>query len=155
MSLISYSKWISKHAYAKGRACIGLNKKTRPILHGGYPIMAYYNPIILRQYSDQDTLYADKVLLVRRLNWPKIIGKNEVLSKSEGIKLWAFSKDERLYNWSILLSYVHHISSRHLRCTSTVRKYIRYHVAYVTRPHELTFRWTHRKPILDKTSCWH
>jgi hypothetical protein len=71
------------------------------------------------------------------LNWPKIIGKNEVLSKSEGFKLWAFSKDKRLYNWSILLSYVHHISSRHLRRTSTVRKYIRYLVAYVTRPTNL------------------
>jgi hypothetical protein len=30
-----------------------------------------------------------------------------------------------------LPSYVHHILSRHLRSTSTVRKYIRYHVAYV------------------------
>jgi hypothetical protein len=29
-------------------------------------------------------------------------------------------------------SIVHHISSRHLRRTSTVRKYIRYLVAYVT-----------------------
>jgi hypothetical protein len=39
------------------------------------------------KYSYQATLYADKVLLVWRLNWPKIIGKNEVLSKSEGFKL--------------------------------------------------------------------
>jgi hypothetical protein len=36
-----------EHACAKGRACIGLNEKARLILHGGYPIMAYYNPIIL------------------------------------------------------------------------------------------------------------
>ena len=61
-----------------------------------------------------------------------------------------FSEDERLDNLSILLSYVHHISTRHLRPSSVVRKYIRYYAAYVTRPHELTFRWTRRKPILDK-----
>ena len=61
-----------------------------------------------------------------------------------------FSEDEHLDNLSILLSYVHHISTRHLRPSSVVRKYIRYHAAYVTRPHELTFRWTRRKPILDK-----
>ena len=36
-----------EHAYAKGLVCIGLNKKTRLILHDDYPIMAYYNPIIL------------------------------------------------------------------------------------------------------------
>jgi hypothetical protein len=34
-------------ALAQGLVCIGLNKKARLILHGGYPIMAYYNPIIL------------------------------------------------------------------------------------------------------------
>ena len=45
---------------------------------------------------------------------------------------------------------LHHISSRHLRHTSTVRKYIRYIVAYVTRPHELTFRWTRRNPSSGK-----
>jgi hypothetical protein len=36
-----------EHAYAKGLVCIGLNKKARLILHDYYPIMAYYNPIIL------------------------------------------------------------------------------------------------------------
>jgi hypothetical protein len=49
-----------EHTYAKGRACIGLNKKARLILHGGYPIMAYYNPIIL----SSPFICADKVLLV-------------------------------------------------------------------------------------------
>ena len=48
-------------------------------------------------------------------------------------------KDERFFNLSMLLSYVHHILTRHLRPSSVVRKYIRYYAAYVTRPHELTF----------------
>jgi hypothetical protein len=43
-----------------------------------------------------------------------------------------FSEDKRLDNLSILLSYVHHISTRHLRPSSVVRKYIRYHAAYVS-----------------------
>ena len=36
-----------EHTLAHGLVCIGLDKKARLILHGGYPIMAYYNPIIL------------------------------------------------------------------------------------------------------------
>jgi Ni,Fe-hydrogenase III component G len=32
---------------ANGLVCIGLNKKARLILHDEYPIMAYYNPILL------------------------------------------------------------------------------------------------------------
>jgi len=47
------------------------------------------------------------------------------------------------------------ISQVRIRRTSPIRNYLRIHGAYVTRPHELTFRWTRRKPILDKTSCWH
>jgi hypothetical protein len=45
-------------------------------------IQSYFDDIPIKPL-----LYSDKVLLVRRLNWPKIIGKNEVLSKSEGFKL--------------------------------------------------------------------
>jgi hypothetical protein len=75
-----------KHAYAKGRACIGLNKKARLILHDNYPIMAYYNPIILDDILIKLLLYADKVLLVRVRVWQDswIV---EVLSKTEGFKL--------------------------------------------------------------------
>jgi hypothetical protein len=40
-------------------------------------------------------------------------------------------KDERFFNLSMLLSYVHHILTRHLRPNSVVRKYIRYYAAYV------------------------
>jgi hypothetical protein len=36
-----------EHTCAQVLVCIGLNKKVRLFLHGGYPIMAYYNPIIL------------------------------------------------------------------------------------------------------------
>jgi hypothetical protein len=36
-----------EHTLAHGLVCIGFDKKARLILHGGYPIMAYYNPIIL------------------------------------------------------------------------------------------------------------
>jgi len=36
-----------EHTLAHGLVCIGLDKKARLILHGGYPIMAYYNPIIV------------------------------------------------------------------------------------------------------------
>jgi hypothetical protein len=53
-----------EHTLAHGLVCIGLNKKARLILHGGYPIMAYYNPIILDDIPIKSIcLY--KVLLVR------------------------------------------------------------------------------------------
>ena len=53
-----------EHAYAKGLVCIGLNKKARLILHDNYPIMAYYNPIILNDIPIKLLLYVNKVLLV-------------------------------------------------------------------------------------------
>jgi hypothetical protein len=70
--------------------------------------MAYYYPIILRRYSYRATLDADKVLLVRRLSWPKIIGEIEVLSKSEGI-LNARRFSLLAITSGALPSYVHHI----------------------------------------------
>ena len=75
-----------EHAYAKGLVCIGLNKKARLILHDDYPIMAYYNPIILDDIPIKLLLYADKVLLVRVRVWQDS-WIDEVLSKSEGFKL--------------------------------------------------------------------
>ena len=54
-----------EHAYAKGLVCFGLNKKARLIFHDNYPIMAYYNPIILNDIPIKLLLYVNKVLLVR------------------------------------------------------------------------------------------
>jgi hypothetical protein len=70
--------------------CIGLNKKARLILHDDYPIMAYYNPIILDDIPI-------KPLYVRTRFWQDS-WIDEVLSKSEGFKCEAFLKNERLYN---------------------------------------------------------
>jgi hypothetical protein len=98
--------------------CIGLNKKVMLFLHGSYLIMAYYNPnpIILDNIPIKP-LYIQldkKVLLVRVSaleldnSWREI----EVLSNCEGFKL----REVSLQNFSIfslLLSYLHHISSRH------------------------------------------
>jgi len=58
-----------EHTLAHGLVCIGLDKKARLILHGGYPIMAYYNPIILDDIPIKLLLYANKVLLVRVRVW--------------------------------------------------------------------------------------
>jgi hypothetical protein len=54
-----------EHTLAHGLVCIGLDKKARLILHGGYPIMAYYNPIILDDNPISHSIRSNKVLLVR------------------------------------------------------------------------------------------
>jgi hypothetical protein len=54
-----------KHTLAQGCLCLGLNKKVRMFLHGSYPIMAYYNPIILDNIPIKPLYSSDKVLLVR------------------------------------------------------------------------------------------
>ena len=81
----------------QGRLCNGLNKKVRLFLHGGYPIMAYYNPIILNDIpiTPLYSIRLDKVLLVRiRDFWSEI----EVLSNCKGFKLQEVS----LQNFSIV-----------------------------------------------------
>jgi hypothetical protein len=86
-----------KHMWTQGRVCIGLNKKVRLFLHGGYPIMAYYNPIILNDIpiTPLYSIRLDKVLLVRiRDFWSEI----EVLSNCKGFKLQEVS----LQNFSIV-----------------------------------------------------
>ena len=76
-----------KHAYANGLVCIGLNKKARLILHGGYPIMAYYNPIILNDIPIKSLYIRGQGTTCTRSSWTKILGEIEVLSNSEGFKL--------------------------------------------------------------------
>jgi hypothetical protein len=49
-----------------------------------------------------------------------------------------------------LPSYVHHILSRHSLYVNIYNTLVP-----MSLPHEIPFRWTRRKPILDKTSCWH
>ena len=129
MSLLSTLKWISTHRRCAYR-CTPTSVKRSYRLTLATPRQRMI--LLCHSIRGQGTTCSS-------LNWLTILGESEVRSKSEGFKLWVFSEDERLDNWSILLSYVHHISTRHLRPSSTVRKYIRYHVAYVTRPHELTF----------------
>ena len=62
-----------KHTCAQGLVCIGLNKKVRLFLHDGYPIMAYYNPIILNNIPIMPlyyirTRYSLSLLVTKDLN---------------------------------------------------------------------------------------
>jgi hypothetical protein len=135
-----------EHTLAHGLVCIGLDKKTRLILHGSYPIMAYYNPIILdnnpiKHVQTRHSLYALELELANFGKRLKFCSIAKVLNYKRIL-------DRRLLYLTKILSYLHHILSRHLRRTSTVRKYIQY------QPPQINIH-TCRKPILDKTSCWH
>jgi hypothetical protein len=85
LTILGESEVLSK---SEGFKCIGLNKKARLILHDDYPIMAYYNPIIL-----DDILIPIKPLYVQTRYYLFDVRVwqdswiDEVLSKSEGFKL--------------------------------------------------------------------
>ena len=112
MSLCLLSKVNIKHAYAKGRAWIGLDKKARLILHGGHPIMAYYNPIILDDFPIMPRYHVRTRYSLSAFAFGNFLEQKKFFPFAKGLNCERFSITESLHNFSLLLSYVHHILSR-------------------------------------------
>ena len=113
-----------EHTCAQVLVCIGLNKKVRLFLHGGYPIMAYYNPIILDNIPIKNVQCRQGTTCTHQ-SWT-IFG--------EGLKFFQIAKDLIVPGFSTKLLYLQFTtysftSSKQTLCPM-VRKYIRHHGAY-------------------------
>ena len=82
-----------EHTLAHGLVCIRLHKKVRLILHGGYPIMAYYNPIILDNIPIKP-LYTFGQGTTLGIRVGQFLREIEVLFQCKGFKLQEVSQQK-------------------------------------------------------------